>query len=79
MDQDALRPANAQRRCLVPVPNGPGNQLPERLEHVVHALLAVVDALFVLHQGKKLAEGDPKTVMDSPEVHEIYLGVEADA
>jgi branched-chain amino acid transport system ATP-binding protein len=49
------------------------------VEHVVHALLAVVDALFVLHQGKKLAEGDPKTVMDSPEVHEIYLGVEADA
>lgn len=48
------------------------------IEHVVHALLAVVDRLFVLHQGTKLAEGDPKTVMDSQEVHEIYLGVEAD-
>ncbi len=36
------------------------------IEHVVHALLAVVDRLFVLHQGSKLAEGDPKTVMASP-------------
>ena len=27
----------------------------------------------------QLAEGDPKTVMASAEVHEIYLGVEADA
>lgn len=49
------------------------------IEHVVHALLAVVDRLFVLHQGVQLAEGDPKTVMASAEVHEIYLGVEADA
>lgn len=49
------------------------------IEHVVHALLAVIDGLFVLNQGAKLAEGDPRTVMDSSEVHEIYLGVEADA
>ena len=48
------------------------------IEHVVHALLAVVDRLFVLHQGRQLAEGDPRTVMASREVHEIYLGVEAD-
>ncbi len=49
------------------------------IEHVVHALLAVVDGLFVLHQGAKLIEGDPRAVMDSPEVHEIYLGLEANA
>lgn len=48
------------------------------IEHVVHALLAIVDRLFVLHQGRKLSEGDPRTVMASREVHEIYLGVEAD-
>ena len=48
------------------------------IEHVVHALLAVVDRLFVLHQGRALAQGDPRTVMASREVHEIYLGVEAD-
>ena len=48
------------------------------IEHVVHALLAVVDRLFVLHQGRQLAEGDPRSVMASRQVHEIYLGVEAD-
>lgn len=48
------------------------------IEHVVHALIAVVDRLFVLHQGARLAEGDPREVMASREVHEIYLGVEAD-
>ena len=49
------------------------------IEHVVHALLAVVDRVFVLHQGRKLAEGEPRAVMASREVQEIYLGVEADA
>ena len=49
------------------------------IEHVVHALLAVVDRLIVIDFGKKIAEGDPKTVMDSREVQEIYLGIEADA
>lgn len=48
------------------------------IEHVVHALLAIVDRLFVLHQGAKLAEGEPRAVMASRAVHEIYLGVEAD-
>lgn len=48
------------------------------IEHVVHALLAVVDRIFVLHQGRKLGEGEPHSVMASREVHEIYLGVEAD-
>ncbi len=49
------------------------------IEHVVHALLAVVDRLIVIDFGKKIAEGDPKTVMASREVGEIYLGLEADA
>jgi branched-chain amino acid transport system ATP-binding protein len=49
------------------------------IEHVVHALLAVVDRLIVIDFGKKIAEGDPKKVMDSREVREIYLGIEADA
>ena len=29
------------------------------IEHVVHALLAVADRLFVIHFGSKLAEGEP--------------------
>ena len=47
------------------------------IEHVVHALLAVVDRLVVLNFGRKIAEGDPKEVMASPEVHQIYIGIEA--
>ena len=48
------------------------------IEHVVHALLAVVQRLVVIDFGKKIAEGDPKTIMDSAEVKEIYLGVDPD-
>jgi branched-chain amino acid transport system ATP-binding protein len=44
------------------------------IEHIVHALLAVVSRLMVLNFGKKIAEGDPRAVMDSAEVREIYLG-----
>src|SRR5882724_3162106 len=47
------------------------------IEHIVHALLAVVDRLLVLNFGRKIAEGDPRTVMASPQVREIYLGIEA--
>ena len=49
------------------------------IEHVVHALLAVADRLFVLHQGRALAQGAPRDVMASRQVQEIYLGVEAQA
>jgi len=47
------------------------------IEHVVHALLAVVDRLVVLNFGRKIAEGDPREVMGSPEVRQIYIGIEA--
>jgi branched-chain amino acid transport system ATP-binding protein len=49
------------------------------IEHVVHALLAIIDRLVVLHGGKFIAEGDPRTVIRSPQVAEIYLGIDADA
>jgi branched-chain amino acid transport system ATP-binding protein len=49
------------------------------IEHVVHALMAVVDRLIVIDFGKKIAEGDPQTIMKSPAVQEIYLGISADA
>lgn len=49
------------------------------IEHVVHALLAVVDRLIVIDFGQKIAEGEPRSIMESPEVQEIYLGIEADA
>jgi branched-chain amino acid transport system ATP-binding protein len=47
------------------------------IEHVVHALLAVIDRLVVLNFGRKIAEGVPKEVMQLPEVHQIYIGIEA--
>jgi len=49
------------------------------IEHVVHALIAAVDRLLVLHGGKFIAEGDPRTVIRSPQVAEIYMGIAADA
>ena len=49
------------------------------IEHVVHALLSAVDRLLVLHGGKFIGEGDPRTVIKSPQVAEIYMGIEADA
>jgi branched-chain amino acid transport system ATP-binding protein len=49
------------------------------IEHVVHALVASIDRLLVLHNGAFIAEGDPATVIKSPQVAEIYMGIEADA
>jgi branched-chain amino acid transport system ATP-binding protein len=49
------------------------------IEHIVHALLAIVDRLIVIDFGRLIADGDPKTVIDSPQVGEIYLGIEAHA
>lgn len=47
------------------------------IEHVVHALMAVVDRLAVIASGVKIADGDPKEVFASRAVQEIYLGVPA--
>ncbi len=49
------------------------------IEHVVHALIAVIDRLVVLHGGSFIAEGDPHAVIQSPQVADIYLGIAADA
>jgi branched-chain amino acid transport system ATP-binding protein len=47
------------------------------IEHVVQALLAVIDRLVVLNFGRKIAEGMPKEVIQLPQVHQIYIGIEA--
>jgi len=44
------------------------------IEHIVHALTAVVDDLLCLAEGRVLAQGDPHEVMRSPAVIEVYLG-----
>jgi len=47
------------------------------IEHVVHALLAIADRLFVINFGQPIAQGAPQAVMTNPEVRRVYLGVEA--
>jgi len=47
------------------------------IEHVVHALLSIADRLLVINFGQKLAEGEPRAVMDDAEVRRVYMGMEA--
>jgi branched-chain amino acid transport system ATP-binding protein len=47
------------------------------IEHVVHALLSLADRLLVINFGQKLAEGEPRAVMNDPEVRRVYMGMEA--
>jgi branched-chain amino acid transport system ATP-binding protein len=44
------------------------------IEHIVHALTAVVDQLMCLALGQVLAIGDPQEVMRSQAVIDVYLG-----
>jgi len=48
------------------------------IEHIVHALVAVVDRLIVINFGAKIADGDPHEVMNSAQVKEIYMGIVSD-
>jgi branched-chain amino acid transport system ATP-binding protein len=47
------------------------------VEHIVHVLVAVVSRLVVLNFGRKIMEGEPRAVMASDEVKEIYMGIAA--
>ena len=51
------------------------------IEHIVHALVAVVDRVVVLRHGgnRFIAEGDPTQVIKSPQVAEIYMGIPTEA
>ena len=46
------------------------------IEHVVHALLSVVDRLLAIDFGRVLTEGVPAEVIASREVQAVYMGVE---
>lgn len=48
------------------------------IEHIVHALTAVVERLIVIDFGQVVAEGDPTEVMAMPLVQKIYMGIEID-
>jgi branched-chain amino acid transport system ATP-binding protein len=47
------------------------------IEHVVHALVSVVDHLLALNYGRVIAQGDPRQVMASEELADAYLGTVA--
>ena len=44
------------------------------IEHVMRAIKAICDRLFVLHHGEKIAEGTPAEVFSNEEVIRAYLG-----
>ena len=48
------------------------------IEHVIRTMVESTDKILCLATGTKLIYGDPKEVMDSKEVEEVYLGVEED-
>ena len=46
------------------------------IEHVLHALTAVVERLLVLDFGKVIGIGEPKAIMASKAVQDVYFGIE---
>jgi branched-chain amino acid transport system ATP-binding protein len=49
------------------------------IEHAVRVLMNTVERVAVLHQGAKIADGDPRAVAKEAAVIEAYLGEEGDS
>lgn len=48
------------------------------IEHIVHALLAIVDRLVALDFGRMITQGEPQAVMADAAVREIYMGIDVE-
>ena len=48
------------------------------IEHDMGVVMDISHRVLVLDFGRKIAEGDPSTVMDDPEVRRAYLGEDTD-
>ena len=44
------------------------------VEHVMRAIMAVAKHIVVLDHGQKIAEGEPREIVENPEVIRAYLG-----
>jgi branched-chain amino acid transport system ATP-binding protein len=46
------------------------------IEHIMQAVMNLSDRIVVIHHGRKICEGDPKTVANDEKVIKAYLGEE---
>ena len=44
------------------------------IEHVMQAVTSLAERVYVLNQGRMIAEGTPAAIADNPQVVEAYLG-----
>lgn len=49
------------------------------IEHVMRAVMGLCERIYVLNQGKLIAEGTPEQISNNQQVIESYLGVKKDA
>jgi branched-chain amino acid transport system ATP-binding protein len=44
------------------------------IEHVMQAVMSLADQVFVLSEGRVIADGAPQAIASNPRVVEAYLG-----